>query len=149
MDVHLKQDDGTGTLVSTRQLYAPKWSGNIIASYTFTKQLLTVDFTAKWTGPMRLPVLPNDYRPEYSPLFAIANIQLTKKFSRNVELYGGVKNLFNFVPEDPILRPFDPFDKTADDPVSNPNSYTFDPSYNFSSMQGIRIFAGLRWTLGR
>lgn len=149
MDVYLDEDDGTGQLQRVQQLYAPKWSGNFIASYTFTKQLLTVDFTTKWTGPMRLPILPDDYRPEYSPWFAIANIQLTKKFSRNIELYGGVKNLFNFVPKDPILRPFDPFDKTVDDPVSNPNGYTFDPSYNYSSMQGIRAFAGFRWTLGR
>jgi outer membrane receptor for ferrienterochelin and colicins len=98
---------------------------------------------------MRLPILPNDYRPEYSPLYAIANIQLTKKFSRNFEIYGGIKNLFNFVPKDPILRPYDPFDKNVDDPVNNPNGYTFDPSYNFASMQGIRGFMGLRWFLDR
>lgn len=149
MDVYLVQDDGTGNMLRQQQMYAPKWSGNFIASYTFPRRMLTIDFTAKWNGPMRLPVLPNDYRPEYSPFYTIANLQLTKKFSRNFEIYGGIKNLFNFVPKDPILRPFDPFDKNADDPVSNPNGYTFDPSYNFASMQGIRGFAGLRWYLDR
>jgi len=136
-------------MVREQQMYAPKWSGNIIASYTFPRRMLTLDFTTKWNGPMRLPILPNDYRPEYSPFYAIANVQVTKKFSRNFELYGGVKNLFNFVPKDPILRPFDPFDKYVEDPVNNPNGYTFDPSYNFASMQGIRGFAGLRWFLDR
>lgn len=149
MDVYLNEDDGTGTLQKTRQLYAPKWSGNFIASYTFARQLLTVDLTAKWNGPMRLPILPDDYRPEYSPWFAIANIQLTKKFSKRFEVYGGVKNLLNFVPADPIIRAQDPFDKYVDDPVNNPRGYTFDPSYNYSSMQGIRGFAGLRWSLGK
>ncbi|MCB9046087.1 MAG: TonB-dependent receptor [Chitinophagales bacterium] len=149
MEVYLKKDDGTGNLQRVQQLHAPKWSGNVIASYTFTKQLLTIDFTTKWTGPMRLPVLPNDYRPQYSPFFAIANIQFTKHISKQLEVYGGVKNLFNFVPKDPIMRPFDPFDKYVDDPVKNPHGYTFDPSYNYSSMQGIRAFAGVRWTLGR
>lgn len=148
MDVYLKEDDGTGNLQRVRQLYAPKWSGNFIASYTFTKQLVTIDFTAKWNGPMRLPVLPNDYRPEYSPFYTIANVQVSKKFSRNFEIYAGVKNLLNFVPENPIMRANDPFDKNVEDPVNNPYGYTFDPSYNYASMQGIRGFAGLRWLLG-
>lgn len=148
MDVYLNQDDGTGTLKRTAQMYAPKWSGNLIASYTFTKQLLTIDLTTKWNGPMRLPILPNDYRPEYSPFYAIANIQVTKRFSRQFEVYAGIKNLLNFVPKDPIMRPFDPFDKNTEDPVSNPYGYTFDPSYNYASMQGIRGFAGFRWMLG-
>ena len=40
-----------------------------------------------------------------------------------------------------------PFDKYADDPVSNPHGYTFDPGYNYASLQGIRYFAGMRYTL--
>lgn len=149
MNVYLNEDNGTGNLERVQQLYAPEWSGNFIAGYTFPRQNLTIDFTAKWTGPMRLPILPNDYRPEYSPFYTIANIQLTKKFSNKLEIYGGVKNLFNFVPEDPIVRAFDPFDKYIDDPVNNPNGYTFDPSYNYASMQGIRGFAGVRFTLDK
>lgn len=147
MDVYLNQQDANGNMQRTVQMYAPKWSGNFIASYTFTRQLLTIDFTAKWNGPMRLPVLPNDYRPEYSPLYAIANIQVTKRFSRDFEVYCGIKNLLNFVPKNPIIRANDPFDKYVEDPVNNPNGYTFDPSYNYASMQGIRGFAGFRWTL--
>lgn len=147
MNVYLNEDDGTGKLERVQQLYAPEWSGNFIASYTFPRQLLTIDLTAKWNGPMRLPVLPNDYRPEYSPFYAIANIQATKTINKKFEVYGGVKNLFNFVPADPIIRPFDPFDKTVDDPVNNPNGYTFDPSYNYASLQGIRGFLGVRFTL--
>lgn len=147
MDVYLNEDDGTGRLERTRQLYAPKWSGNYVVSYTLAKQLITIDLTGKVNGPMRLPILPNDYRPEYSPWYTIMNLQISKKFRNGVEVYGGAKNLLNFIPKDPIMRPFDPFDKYADDPVSNPNGYTFDPSYNYASMQGIRGFLGVRYSI--
>lgn len=144
MDVYLMQDSGTGKLIKSQQMHAPKWSGNFAASYTLPKGF-SLDFTGKWNGPMRLPILPNDYRPEYSPWFCIANIQLTKKFNFGLEVYAGVKNIFNFVPKDPLMRPFDPFDKTAGDPTTNPNGYTFDTQYNYSSMQGVRGFLGVRY----
>jgi outer membrane receptor for ferrienterochelin and colicins len=146
MDVYLKEHDENQNLLKSVQLHAPKWSGNFILTYALPKKF-SVDFTGNWYGPMRLPILPHDYRPEYSPWFSIANIQLTKGFNNGIELYGGLKNLFNFVPKDPIMRPFDPFDKLADDPINNPNGYTFDPSYNYSSLQGLRYFIGLRYNL--
>ncbi len=63
--------------------------------------------------------------------------------------YAGVRNLLNFVPKDPILRPFDPFDRDADDPVLNPHGYTFDPTYSYAPMQGRRAYFGLRYTRQR
>lgn len=128
------------------QLHAPKWSGTFVASYGLPKNY-SIDLTGNWYGPMRLPVLPNDYRPEYSPWFCITNLQLTKKFDYGLEFYGGIKNLLDFVPDDPIMRPFDPFDKEADNPVTNPNGYTFDPGYNYASLQGRRVFLGVRYNL--
>jgi outer membrane receptor for ferrienterochelin and colicins len=145
-DVYQVEDDAAGNAQKQRQLHAPLWSGTFAATYVVHKKL-TVDFTGKWNGPMRLPVLPKDYRPEYSPAFCIANIQLTQKIGHGLEVYGGVKNLFNFIPADPIMRAFDPFDKNAGDAVNNPNGYTFDPGYNYASLQGIRGFAGLRYSL--
>ncbi len=143
MDVYQIEDNGTGKQRRNQQIYAPKWSGTFVASYTLSRRI-TVDLTGKWNGPMRLPILPNDYRPEYSPWFCIANLQLTKKFGSGWEIYGGVKNLFNFIPKDPFMRPFDPFDKDVNDPVNNPYGYTFDPSYNYASLEGIRAFLGIR-----
>jgi outer membrane receptor for ferrienterochelin and colicins len=145
MKVYQDETDSLGNKLRTVQLHAPEWSGTGSASYTFPFGL-TADFTASWYGPMRLPVFPNDYRPEYSPWFCIANLQLTQKFKSNVEVYGGVKNLLNFVPENPIMRPFDPFDRNTNDPVANPHGYTFDPSYNYAPLQGVRVFAGVRIT---
>ena len=148
MDVYEVEGKANNVFQKTKQLNAPEWSGNFVITYTFPHQFI-VDVTGKWDGPMRLPVVPNDYRPEYSPWFCIANIQLTKKFSNGIEIYGGVKNLFNFIPDNPIMRPFDPFNKTANDPVTNPYGYTFDPSYNYAPLQGMRGFVGVRYNLFR
>jgi outer membrane receptor for ferrienterochelin and colicins len=146
MDVFLKEENIDGQLDRRQQLHAPKWSGNFIASYSFLNNY-SADLTGNWYGPMRLPVLPNDYRPEYSPWFAIANIQFTKKFDYGLEIYAGFKNIFDFVPKYSLMRPFDPFNKNVNDPVNNPNGYTFDTSYNYASLQGRRVFLGIRYNL--
>jgi outer membrane receptor for ferrienterochelin and colicins len=70
------------------------------------------------------------------------NVQATKKTKRRIEIYTGIRNLFNFVPRNPLLRPFDPFDKQVQ--VNNPEGYTFDASYNYASLQGRRVFVGIR-----
>lgn len=137
LDVYQKIEDEN---IKSQQLHAPKWSGTYAFSYQIPHQL-TVDFTGQIYGPMRLPVLENDYRSEYSPWYSLMNIQVSKKFKNGFEMYGGVKNLLNFTPKNPIMRPFDPFDKNADDPINNPNGYTFDTTYGYASMQGIsRVF---------
>ncbi|MBM3440952.1 MAG: TonB-dependent receptor, partial [Bacteroidetes bacterium] len=98
-------------------------------------------------SPMRMPVFPNDYRPEMSPWYSILNLQLTKKVGDWLQLVAGVQNLLNFMPRDAIMRPFDPFDRTASDPLTNPNGFTFDPSYNYAPLMGRRFQGGITVTL--
>ncbi len=129
-----------------QQPFAPEWSGTFTASYDLPKRT-SLDLTGQWYGPMRLPVLPNDYRPEYSPWYALVNLQVKHRLNERFEFYGGVKNILDFVPGDPLMRPFDPFDRNADDPVSNPNGYTFDTAYMYAPLQGRRMFLGVRWVL--
>lgn len=144
MDVYTKEKDDKGSYLRTDQLYAPKWSGTFVMTYTFPKNYI-LDFSGQWNGKMRLPIEPNDFRSEYSPWYCIANIQVTKKFHNGMEIYGGIKNLFNFTPKNPIMRPFDPFNKEVDNPITNPNGYTFDTSYNYASLQKLRGFLGIRY----
>jgi outer membrane receptor for ferrienterochelin and colicins len=127
------------------QRHAPGFSGTFAVTYKFNKLKMTLDYTGRVMGPMFLPVVANDYRDEKSPWFSIQNIQVTKFLSKGWEIYGGIKNLFNFIPKDPLLRPFDPFDKNIG--VNNPNNYTFDTSYNYAPIQGIRGFLGIRYTI--
>lgn len=146
-DVFSKERDDAGAMQRIQQLHAPKWGGTYTADYDLPKNF-SVNFTGTWTGPMRLPIQPNDYRPEYSPWFAIANIQVRKVFKGSgFELYGGVKNIFNFKPKYSLIRAEDPFDKNVDDPINNPNGYTFDTSYNYASLQGTKLFLGVRYNL--
>lgn len=145
MEVYSMQKDTIGNLVKIPQLHAPKYSFNFTLSYTLAKYNISVDYTSNVKSPMHLPVVPNDFRPEQSPWFAIHNLQFTKKFRKGLEIYFGIKNILDFVPQNPILRPFDPFDKHINE--NNPYGYTFDPSYNYSSLQGRRYFVGVRYNL--
>lgn len=147
MDVYEVEKEEEGKERKEKQFFAPDWSGNFVITYSFPRNF-TLDLTGNWNGPMRLPVVPHDYRPAYSPWYLIANVQLTKKFKNGMEIYAGIKNLFDFVPsEDPILRAFDPFDQNVEDPVENPYGYSFDTIYSYASMQGIRGFIGFRYSI--
>ena len=116
---------------------------------------IILDFTGTITGALKLPTLSNlDPRPSYSDPFSILNIQLTKIWNNSVESYGGIKNILNFTPpRNSIARSFDPFDRqvafdstgNALPTPDNPYALTFDPTYVYTSNQGIRFFFGLRW----
>jgi len=122
--------------VKRTQLLTESFSGVWSISYKFNSDF-TLDYTGNLYGPMRLPLLgENDLRNGYSPWFSIQNIQLSKKFSNSWEIYGGVKNLLNFTPAANSIN-------SADMPFSD----AFDPSYVYASNQGIRAFAGVRYTL--
>ena len=143
VDVFTINKDSMNVEKKQKQIQTPPLTFNYGINYHFIKQKITVDLNGTLTSPMLLPVLPNDFRPAESPWFALINMQLTKVFKNNLSVYGGAKNLLNFIPNHPIMRPFDPFDKQVS--INNPNSYTFDPSYNFAPLQGIRAFVGVRY----
>ena len=145
MDVFKVDKDSNNFNQKSVQIHAPKFSSTFQLSYTLRKINLTIDYTGQVYSPMRLPVLPNDFRPEYSPWFSIQNVQLTKKINTNWQIYLGIKNVLNFMPQNPIMRAFDPFDKNVNQ--NNPNAYTFDPTYNYAAMQGRRVILGIRYIL--
>lgn len=156
MDVYQMDKDSADKNVKTPQLFAPKISGTFAVSYTLPGTKLAFDLTGRVTGPMELPVVPDDFRPAQSPLYSIINLQITKSFHNGLELYGGVKNLFNFLPKNPLLHPDDPFDKAGGKyfdingiarQYTNPNGYVFDPSYNYATVQGAKAFLGVRWQI--
>lgn len=137
MDVYQVQTNGNGEKDRTTQLFAPKVSGTYAISYSLDRIGVTFDVTGRVNGPMKLPVGPPeiDPRPDESPWFNIMNVQVGKSFNNGLELYGGVKNVFNFFPENPLLEPENPFGKN------------FDTSYNYASIQGMKGFVGVRYTV--
>jgi outer membrane receptor for ferrienterochelin and colicins len=152
MDVTITENDN-----KKQQLLTESFSGVWSISYRFKSNGIKIDYTGNTYGPMRLPRLSDaDPREENSPWFSIQNIQITKKFKSNWELYGGLKNILNFTPADnSIARSFDPFDNSvvfdsngqATVTPDNPNALTFDPSYVYASNQGIRGFLGISYTI--
>jgi outer membrane receptor for ferrienterochelin and colicins len=149
MDVY-SIDQSTDEKKKIPQLHAPRFSGTLAVSRTSQNSKWMMDLTGQFNGPMELPVLPDDFRPAQSPFVPLMNFQVTRKLkptghNHHWEIYGGVKNLFNFIPKHPLMRPFDPFDKNTD--VDNPYGYTFDTTYNYAPIQGLKGFLGVRYTL--
>lgn len=138
MDVYQMEPVSGDELEKLPQLFAPRVSGTYTLSYVLPESGLTFDFTGRTNGPMELPVHPDpsiDPRPSRSPWYSIMNFQVTKTWDNGLEIYGGVKNLLNFVPDHPILFAHDP------------TSEYFDASYNYAPVQGIKGFAGIRLTI--
>lgn len=159
MDVYQRLPNEAGKLERAPQLYAPNFTLSYAASYTFRRQGWTIDFTGKTIGQQYLPIaqadsaagLRADFRPERSPVYSLLNMQVTRKFDAHTELYLSVKNLLNFRPDFPILRPGDPFDRdpsaAAGPGLVNQPGFLFDPAYNYAPLQGIRLMVGCRFTL--
>jgi outer membrane receptor for ferrienterochelin and colicins len=143
MESFKKELDDNGNFIQQNQLLSPNFQGNALVSYTIPYLHVAIDYTSQVYSPMKLPVYPNDYRPAFSPWFSFHNVQISKNHHHST-YYIGIKNIFDFVPQNPILRPFDPFDKNVNDPLNNPNNYTFDPNYNYAPLQGIRAYVGIR-----
>ena len=146
-----------GKTVKEDILLTEKWSGTWAFTYFFTGSGISIDYTGNLYGPMKLPLLSeSDPRRSASPVWSIQNIQVLKKISSSLEIYGGVKNLLNWTPakNNPfiIARSHDPFDKKVKydasgkvlPTIENPYALTFDPAYVYAPNQGIRVFAGLR-----
>jgi outer membrane receptor for ferrienterochelin and colicins len=141
------------------QVLAPGISLTSTLGYTTPNARWAFDLTGRINSPMYMPVVANDFRPEKSPWVPLLNLQVSYVLDMSRarwEIYGGVKNLLNFVPSiSPILHSDDPFDRPGgkyfdDDgnprPSTNPFGYTFDTVYSYAPVQGLRGFVGVRYT---
>lgn len=146
--------------IKTQQILTEKITGTWSVSYKIKPWNLAVDYTGNFYGPMRLPLLgPLDPRKPNSPLWSLQNIQFVFSGLKQIEIYGGIKNLLNWTPNkgNPFLiaRTTDPFDKkvqyAANGQITataeNPYALSFDPTYVYAPNQGIRLFIGGRISL--
>ncbi|MFY7965995.1 MAG: TonB-dependent receptor [Chitinophagaceae bacterium] len=148
----------TNNGIKQQQILTENFTGTWAVSYKIEKMNLSIDYTGNVYSPMRLPLLSDlDPRQSKSPWWSLQNIQLLYTGIKNIEIYGGVKNLLNFLPtkDNPfiIARTNDPFDKQVQYNTNgqvmatstNPYALTFDPSYVYAPNQGIRGFLGFRY----
>lgn len=123
-----------------KELFAPTFTGT--GSFTYavpvSRANLTVDYTGTLTGPMRLPEYDAPFeRPTRSGTYSVHNLQATWKLNGGVQIYGAVKNLFDFTQDSPLVDPANPF---GDD---------FDTAYVWGPIQGRRFLIGARYGLSR
>lgn len=97
------------------------------------------DATWNWLGKQRLPSTstnPVQYQlKEYSTPYSRLNLQVTKVFSKQFEVYVGGENVLGYKQDNPILATDDPF-----------GAY-FDSTIIHGPIQGANAYAGLRFTL--
>lgn len=139
-----------GNLETRNIEYAPTWSSILTTNYRWKKPKITVAYTLRVTGPMTLPKvfdldesgnpLPTP-RPTRSEPFAFQNLQVSKDFSKNFNLYLGIQNLFNYRQQiSPIVGFNDPTTPVGFSPY-------FDTAYAFSPLHGREFYLGFKWSL--
>ena len=114
------------------------YKGLVTASYQTPLKKWQFDVTAQFNGGGRMP-LPDELAPLWEPNFkayTIVNAQITKYF-RNWSIYVGGENLFNFKQDNPIIDP------------ENPRGDFFDGSMVWGPVHGRKLYAGLRFNIGR
>lgn len=118
------------------EVFAPKFSGVFSLTYSLDKQAITIDWIGKVTGPMNLPTYPEPFsRDEVSPWFALQHIQLNKKFSTQFSAYAGIKNIFDYTQDSPLVD------------WKNPFGDNFDTAYAYGPLQGRRFVLGISYKL--
>lgn len=133
-----------------RQKKTPIFTTNYAVSYTHPKSQIMVDFTGNVYGSMDLPLITDDIRSAQSPIFNISNLQISRRFNNGLQIYGGVKNLFNFFPEQKIIYHAKELRSEQIKPSAYsilPQGYYFNTDASFAPIQGIRGFLGVRWNL--
>ncbi len=97
------------------------------------------DITYNWTGKQRLPNTQNNPLPyqlnSYSESFGIINAQITKSFSKKLEIYLGAENLTNYTQKNAIIAASEPF------------SNYFDSSMIYAPIFGKMFYTGLRFKI--
>lgn len=100
---------------------------------------MAYDFTITWFGPKRIPSTsgnPVSLRSiEQSPSFVIMNLQITRTFFENFEVYLGIENLLDYRQENLIIDPM------------NPTGKYFDASLIWGPVNGRMIYSGLRYRM--
>ncbi len=139
MDVFEKVEDDDGNIEKVQQVFAPKFSSTFGLTYSWKKAGLSFNWIGKVMGPQKLPTFADEFaRPDVSPWFTVQHFQVTKTFNKiGLEIYSGLKNIFNYTQDSPLIDP------------SNPYGDSFDTSYAYGPLQTRRVFLGLRWQIER
>lgn len=97
----------------------------------------TFDYTLQWTGSKRIPSSignPDAFAwSAKSPSFITMNAHIGKTIAKNLDVYGGVENLLNYMQMNSIIDPQNPF-----------GNY-FDGSLIWGPINGRSFYVGMRY----
>lgn len=97
------------------------------------------DYTVNWLGKQQLPTTATnseaDRLPNFSPSFAVMNVQITRTFSSTFEMYIGGENIGNYRQNKAVLG------------SDNPFGSNFDTSIVYAPVFGQMYYAGLRFKI--
>lgn len=112
-----------------------RFKGVLNLQYSTAMNKWIFDFTAQLNGPMKLPYFAREaWDMTESPVFPTLFAQVTRKF-KGFDIYVGGENLTNFKQNNPIID--------ADRPFSS----DFNASCIWGPLMGIKVYAGVRYTL--
>ena len=124
----------------------------ITLNYNWKKLRTVFGYTANITGPMALPEVYDldetgspisEPRPTTSKPFSLHNIQVTTRLRKNLSVYVGVQNLFNYRQTiSPLIGYNDPNAQAG-------FSDFFDTSYAYAPNHGREFYLGIKWSLQR
>lgn len=129
------------------ELFVPEFSGVFSLGYQWPNYGLKIDYTGRIIGSMKLPSYEEKFnRAETSPWYTIQDVKIQKDISKSLEAFFGVKNIFNYKQESPLIDP------TAGSDINgsweagfSPN---FDTAYVYAPTRGRRFIVGLCWVIG-
>lgn len=112
-----------------------RYKGVLNLQYATRMNIWTFDFTAQLNGPSRLPDFAvAQGESNLTPIYPVLFLQVTRKF-KGVDVYVGVENMTNYKQKNPII--------SADDPYAP----DFNASVIWGPLMGIKVYAGMRFTL--
>ncbi len=109
-----------------------RYKGVLNLQYATRMNKWTFDFTAQLNGPSRLPYFFDG--GGHSPVYTMFYAQITKKF-RDLDVYVGGENLSNYRQKHAIIS------------SENPYSPSFNSTVIWGPLMGIKVYAGLRYTI--
>lgn len=101
-----------------------------------TKNNWKFDYTIQWVGQKRIPIRDNGKIAEqYSKAYIQMNAQITKVVNDRLDIYIGSENMTNFMQDDAIINP------------NNPFGQDFDAGMIWGPMMGRDVYVGVRYRI--
>jgi len=138
LQFELNQEENLHQLATSifERKYTPKSSIAFIIQKPVMREIFAADFTDRVIHHFIYRcIYPEQYRlPDVSVPYQQIDLQITRRW-KDVLIYGGIENIFDFRQEFPILGYDQPFGQY------------FDPAFNWGPTKGRAFYLGVRYSV--